>query len=237
MTIAFIADLHGNWPATLALEKDLIRRKVDKIYCLGDLVGKGPSSDKTCDWVFANCQHIVGGNWDYFLSQKIFPKDDFYWQQLGDKRLEQLQALPLELSLSLNGQSFRLFHGRPVTGNQLLFPMAPAQEISPYFTKDEEVFQGIIYADFHRACYRVLNDGLLVNTGSVGNAMGIPKVFYVLATDGGDDASPFDLSIVSLPYDNRQAAQDAQETPHLPGQKAYIAEVLTGVYSRITKRS
>ena len=37
MRIALIADLHGNWPATQALERDLALRGADRLYCLGDL--------------------------------------------------------------------------------------------------------------------------------------------------------------------------------------------------------
>ena len=51
--IALVADLHGNWPATQAVEQDLIRRGIQRVWCLGDVVGKGPSSDKTFDWARA----------------------------------------------------------------------------------------------------------------------------------------------------------------------------------------
>ena len=50
MLIALIADLHGNRPATEALERDLALTKPEEIWCLGDLVGKGPSNVYTCDW-------------------------------------------------------------------------------------------------------------------------------------------------------------------------------------------
>ena len=75
MRIALIADLHGNRPATLALERDLLITRPDQIYCLGDLVGKGPSNDFTCDWVRARAQLILGGNWDDGVGQKQFPGD------------------------------------------------------------------------------------------------------------------------------------------------------------------
>ena len=40
MRIALIADLHGNRPATLALDRDLDRMQPDRVLCLGDIVGK-----------------------------------------------------------------------------------------------------------------------------------------------------------------------------------------------------
>lgn len=43
--IRFLADLHGNMPATLALEKEIDRIKPDVIWFLGDAVGKGPEKN------------------------------------------------------------------------------------------------------------------------------------------------------------------------------------------------
>lgn len=233
MKLALIADLHGNWTATKALEKDLSRRKVDQIYCLGDLVGKGPSSDKTFDWVFDNCQMIIGGNWDYGLNRKLFPADVFYWEQLGEKRLDKLATLPKEHHFHFSGLHIRLIHGRPVTSGGILIPTAPSEEILPYFSTKNKTFQGLIYADWHRPFYRVLNAGLLINTGSVGNAMGVPNIFYaILEGEKGKKKAPLDVTIVSLPYNNQKAVEEALAAPALPNTNAYITEISTGIYSR-----
>ncbi len=42
--IALVADLHGNLPAVEAVDADIRARGIEKIWCLGDVVGKGPSS-------------------------------------------------------------------------------------------------------------------------------------------------------------------------------------------------
>ena len=47
--IALVGDLHGNLPAVEALDRDLRARGIEKIWCLGDMVGKGPSSAATMD--------------------------------------------------------------------------------------------------------------------------------------------------------------------------------------------
>ena len=67
--ILFLADLHGNMPATLALEKEIEKIKPDLIWFLGDAVGKGPDSDKTLDWVCAHCDKFIAGNWDLFIGE------------------------------------------------------------------------------------------------------------------------------------------------------------------------
>ena len=74
--ILFLADLHGNMPATMAFEKELERIKPDDVWFLGDALGKGPESDKTIDWVQNHCNHFIAGNWDVICAQwsKIFQK-------------------------------------------------------------------------------------------------------------------------------------------------------------------
>ena len=49
MRIVMLADLHGNLPATLAMERELQRIRPDQVWFLGDAVGKGPSNAETCD--------------------------------------------------------------------------------------------------------------------------------------------------------------------------------------------
>ena len=41
MKIAIISDIHGNLEALDATLKDIAKRKVDKIICLGDIIAKG----------------------------------------------------------------------------------------------------------------------------------------------------------------------------------------------------
>ncbi len=233
MRIALLADLHGNWPATQALERDLIKRGADKLYCLGDMVGKGPSNDKTYDWAMANCDLVLGGNWDYGIGRKQFAPDAFYWNQLGPARLSALAALPLEKTITLSGRRIRLFHGRPIM-NELLTIASDAALIDPFFTNAEgERCDVIGFADAHRQMMRTMNPGLFFNCGSVGNAMGNPLVCYaILEGEPDDPAAALDIRLVTLPYDRAQAVRDAEKTPELPRVECFIREVQTGIYSR-----
>ncbi|MBQ8537495.1 MAG: metallophosphoesterase family protein [Clostridia bacterium] len=224
MTLALIADLHGNWPATQAVAEDLQRRGITQVYCLGDLVGKGPESHKTCDWAREHCQVILCGNWDVGIARKRFPNDSFYWDQLGPERMAFLAALPKEHLFTFAGMKFRLIHGRPVMP-QLLFSHSEADAFKPYL-EGVDVFG---YADSHRPAFRTLNGGYLFNTGSVGNSLGVNKAHYMILTE---QPSGVDFTCVSLHYDNALAARIAENTPGLPGKDAYIREVTTGIYSR-----
>ena len=99
--IALVADLHGNWPATQAVEQDIKRRGITRIWCLGDVVGKGPSSDRTFDWAQANCEFILQGNWDEGIGKKMFPRDQFYYDQLGPRRMQALVDFPKYLEFKI----------------------------------------------------------------------------------------------------------------------------------------
>ncbi len=233
MRIALVADLHGNWPATQALERDLPRRQVDRVYCLGDVVGKGPSSDRTCDWAFANCDLILGGNWDYGVSYRQFAPDDFYWEQLGEARMARLRALPLEKTLTLSGRHIRLFHGRPVM-TTLITAQHEAAAIEPFFTDCNGFHCDVVgYADAHRQAMRTMNPGLFFNCGSVGNALGTPLCCYaILEGDEQDPAAALDVLLVTIPYDRAQAVRDAQAATQIRRIDTYIHEIETGIYSR-----
>lgn len=232
MRIALVADLHGNWPAVQALEQDIARRGADEIYCLGDLVGKGPSSDKTCDWAFANCSVILGGNWDFGIGQRAFPRDVFYWNLLGETRLQRLAALPAEHHFDFSGLRVRLLHGRPVTSG-LVHPESPKSDFEPLFSNGAAQFDLVGFADCHSQFQRTLRVGYLFNTGSVGNAIGRTGVHYALIEgEPGSAPAPFSLNLIRLDYDAAAAIADARRAPELPHAEAYINELQTGVYSR-----
>lgn len=233
MLIALIADLHGNWPATEALERDLTSRRADKIYCLGDIVGKGPSSDRTFDWAMANCDLILGGNWDYGVGYRQYAPDSYYWEQLGQRRLKALRDLPLEKTLNLSGRHVRLFHGRPVMKTLVLAQHDSAQ-IEPFFTDCNGFRCDVVgYADAHRQAMRTLSPGLFFNCGSVGNALGTPMCCYALieGSVGAADGA-FDIRLITLPYDRAQALRDARAAAQVPRIDTFIHEVETGTYSR-----
>lgn len=231
MRIVMLADLHGNLPATLAMEEHLKRLAPDEIWFLGDAVGKGPSNAETCDWVREHCTLCLGGNWDYGIGGKQFAADGYFWDQLGPERMAWLNTLPREAETTLGGVRFRLFHGRPVM--PLMQGNDDSALLSKAFHREDEHFGGVIFADSHRPFVRSLHDGYIINTGSVGNSTGVNRA-HALLVEGEKTAAPGPLSfsILSIPYDNQAAADIARQDPNLPHRDAYINEVLTGYYSR-----
>ena len=231
MKIALVSDLHGNMVAVQALEKDLAARGIQRIWCLGDLVGKGPHSHLSYDWVMDRCEVVLRGNWDEGIGARLFPRDAFYYRQLGESRMQGLMRLPLEKHVTISGRRIRLLHGRPIM-KSLLHLHSPSEQLLPLF---DNGFDVVCYADTHRQGQRTLT-GLLLNTGSVGNALGVPMVQYiVLEGTPGEQPAALDVTLVTLPYDVEQAVQDTLSEPELPFGEHFIHELRTGQYMRRAK--
>ncbi len=225
MQVALVADLHGNRTAVNALEKDLKRRDINKIWCLGDLIGKGPHSCYTMDWAFANCETILRGNWDNDVALKKFKRDEYYINQLGEKRLEKLLGLPVEKRLRLSNKNIRLLHGRPTIDYPLIIH-ADEEELKQLFDNDTDV---VGYADIHVQGLRTLKCGMIFNTGSVGNSLNLVQVEYVLLSgDETNQTSGLSIDFCSLKYDTEAAVKDIP--PSFPYAKEYIQEITTGRY-------
>lgn len=237
--ILFLADLHGNMPATLALEEEINKIRPDLIWFLGDAVGKGPESDKTFDWVREHCDKHLAGNWDLLvaeLSRNCPPEwagASFFWEQLGKERLDWLESLPTESEILISGINFRLFHGRPIDSNYHTY--LTMDELRPGFTDTKgNLHGGFISADCHTPYLREMDLGYALNTGSVGNSLGVTRC-HALVIEGefnATEASPINFTFLSIPYDKELAIARADECPDLPNKEAYINELRTGVYSR-----
>lgn len=236
--ILFLSDLHGNMVATSALAAEIENIKPDIIWFLGDAIGKGPENDKTLDWVRNNCHRFLAGNWDIGLSKSFdtreFSKDKFYWEQIGKERFDWINTLPLEDSVWISGYHFRLIHGRPV--DQLYFDFDSMEKYDKGLISSDgkTTFTGLISADCHMPYVRSTTKGYILNTGSVGNSLGMTNA-HALLIEGDIDSkvkSNIKMSILSVPYDNELAAKIARENTDLDNYEAYAKEVLTGIYSR-----
>ena len=235
--IALVADLHGNWPATEAVDRDIRARGIRRVWCLGDVVGKGPSSGRTFDWAVENCELILQGNWDEGIGRKQFPHDQFYYSQLGDRRMAALTQWPYEHVRFISGRKVRLFHGRS-TMPAPYYIHEPTELLAPYFLPDYDV---VGYADVHRQGLRLPGtSGILFNTGSVGNGFGVAMAQYAILRGEIDsrEIAPFDVILVTVPYDRDQAVRDTREAGRLgmPNADLFEREILTGVYARANGR-
>ena len=247
MKIAVISDVHGNLPALEATLRDIAGRQVNQIICLGDIIGKGPSSKEAVDMCRANCDLIIRGNWEADLYNKYRAlsgdaeeaqvSDHLAWyiNDTGAERMEFLGNLPHSAELYLSGKLVRLFHAHPINFNRYHADSPIEQRLelfgSTAASAEKEQSDVAVYADIHRAYVQTLSNGILINAGSVGNPLDIPQASYVIleGAETRDSLSSFNVQLIKVPYDIARAVALA-EARCVPYLKAYIIELTTSKY-------
>jgi len=235
--IALISDLHGNLPALEATLADIRHRQITTIFCLGDLVGKGPHSAQTVDICRQVCARTIKGNWDDFIVQET-DKPTLAWhrQRLGQERLDYLRALPETIEFSMSGKKVRLFHASQNGVYYRVRMNDPIEKHLAMFTNTEFTgndFQPDVvgYGDIHGAYLKSFQHRILFNVGSVGNPLDLPQAAYAILEGSYDSPTPgpFSVQIIRVPYDIELAiAQAAAE--EMPELALYANELRTARY-------
>ncbi|MEM9416518.1 MAG: metallophosphoesterase family protein [Planctomycetota bacterium] len=65
MSTAIISDIHGNIDALNVVMADIEARGVDRVVCLGDIIGYGPNPLECLDTVIEKCDFAMMGNHDF----------------------------------------------------------------------------------------------------------------------------------------------------------------------------
>jgi predicted phosphodiesterase len=234
--LALIADIHGNLPALEAVLCDIKKRKIKKIVCLGDVIGKGPSNVEVLDICMEKCDIIIKGNWEYYVSS-YEPKYSAVWiqEQLGEERVEYIRKLKMSEAFFISGKLLRLFHTSP-GGFKRVFMHASLEDKRTLFEdiKTGETSDMVGYADIHRPYMQMVDGRMLFNTGSVGNPLDMTLSSYAILT--GELNSKFlsgtSIEFVRVPYDIERAVADAYNAQNLPDLEEYIGEITACKYKR-----
>ena len=236
--IALIADIHGNLPALEAVLGDIRKRGIERIFCLGDLVGKGPHGAEVIDICSEVCEKIIIGNWDEVISSDSV-RPDTIWnrQRLGDRRINYLRNLPGTIDFRMSGKKVRLFHANQAGLQNHILHDAPVERLAEMFMNTN--FTGCIfepnvvgYADIHYPYIKTINGKILFNIGSVGNPLDKALACYqILEGDyESSDVAPFLMNIVRLPYNIELAVKQAKDA-QMPFIEPYEIELRTAKYS------
>jgi len=245
MKIAVISDVHANLPALEATMDDINKRKADKIICLGDLIGKGPSSKQTIDICKNNCYIVIQGNWDdgiFSANEEIKQnmKSDFternrwYIADAGQENVAYLGSLPHSAEMMLSNKLIRFFHAHPINFNRY-FEHSPIEQRLELFGFNEnscikQKSDVAIYADIHTAYMQSIDKRILLNVGSVGNPLDITQASYVML-EGSEvkKDSPLNIQFIRVPYDIQKAVKMARESD-MPDIEGYVEEITTARY-------
>ena len=115
MRYAFVSDIHGNLPAWNTVLAEIALRRIDRIICLGDIVGYGPQPADVLRSVYEKSHSIVLGNHDAVVGGRMDPEafNDraramICWTK--DRLGPRAAALFKELPLVIKGPSFMAAH-------------------------------------------------------------------------------------------------------------------------------
>lgn len=247
--IAVISDIHGNVPALQAVLNDIQKRAIERIICLGDLVGKGPDSDQVIDIVRNRCESVVKGNWDDLMNKKMEINNPAYpafhetqaWhkQRIGPERLAYLASLPFSCEFPLSGRLVRLFHASSTSVYHRVYPTHPFEERLAMFENTEETGtpsdkrtpEIVGYGDIHTSFLQQLQEKTLFNTGSVGNPLDTTQASYAVLEGEWGSWLPAAVSVqlIRVPYDIELAVRLAEQSG-MPELDAYKQELRTARY-------
>lgn len=216
--LAFIADIHGNHLALLAVLDDIKRKGVKKIFCLGDLVGYGPFPNEVIEIIRKGRIPTVMGNYDDGVGfDRLacgcdFPNEEA--RRAGEQSLAWtkehttednkafLRSLPKEIRLRAGGRTIQMVHGSPRALNEYLFEDTPESTLQEIFeTSGAEI---LVVGHTHKPFHRLFKGNHLINAGSVGRPKhGDPNAVYCIMTLSEE----VNVEFPKVPYDSHTTAK------------------------------
>ncbi len=179
MQILLLSDIHGNFPALLAITEYFKKKNFDLACNCGDSIVYAPFPNETLHWLEENNVSSILGNTDRkikkLLSGKQFKKPGkpekrimYTWtaEQLDKRSKNYLLSLKKQQMIQTKYQRINLFHGSPEHPNEFIFPDTP---ISRFVALSKGYNNAIIVTGHsHTPYYKQVADTHFINPGSVG---------------------------------------------------------------------
>jgi predicted phosphodiesterase len=207
MRIALFSDIHANLPALEAFFKDVDTRKLDALYCLGDLVGYNIWPNEVINEIRKRKIPTIAGNYDFGIGRSsddcgcAYKTDDekangavsisLTNEIVKNEERDYLRTLPahIKVEFQLNNDKLNLLlvHGSPRKINEYLFE--DREEKSMLRIMQDADADIMCFGHTHKPYHRILNSGTegqdhfrhAVNIGSVGKPKdGNPQGGYIL---------------------------------------------------------
>jgi predicted phosphodiesterase len=176
--VAVISDIHGNLPALDAVIEDLAGQPLDEILVGGDLVGRGPQGTAVVRRIAEKGWRTIRGNHEEYLLEFRAGDIPAEWlhaaewsaarwmaAELGSDEARWIDALPFSLTSGV-APGLRLVHGTPRSTREGIGPWTSDRRVGEHWSDVEEDL--LVCAHTHRPLVREVEDGLVVNVGSVG---------------------------------------------------------------------
>jgi putative phosphoesterase len=212
MRYAVISDIHSNIEALVAVLREISRRNVDEIICLGDIVGYGANPDEVADLLRHEVKHVVRGNHDdAMFNDETFSSINTYAKAavtydatlLSDENKEWLRNLPLTCKIG----KVLLVHACPSEPQSWKYVFTRREAEIELLSFDERIclightHVPVIFKS-HTSPGSDDETKELINVGSVGQ----PRDGDNRASFGIIDTEKFSYANVRIEYDYRTAA-------------------------------
>lgn len=218
--LAIISDIHANLNALRAVLTDIHSQGengVNRILCLGDLVGYYTQPIPVIHLVLAKCDVVIKGNHDHAAALGVVPEYyqpdslqplDWTNQNLSIRERKILHSLPIMHTERNANKKIMLIHGGPEYPlDQYIFPdNEPDLDSTFEFMKLIEV--DTLFLGHTHVPFKVVKNGLIIgNPGSVGQPRdGDPRASYILY-----DTVSTDMEIRRVVYDPTAAIEGIQK--------------------------
>lgn len=262
MRIAIISDIHGNLEAINETLKDIKKRNVDKIICLGDIIAKGVHSKECIRLVKENCDIVLQGNCDKYFAEEhdlenlpLQEQERIKWNMsmIDEEDRDYLLSLPFSYEFYMSGSLVRLFHATPQDLKKVVLNVDSFKTKLDMFypsknTISDEIADVIIYGHIHHPYMDKIYNKTIINVGSVGNAFDVVRNplkdsnvlettrsnYLIIEGEYGSKEYSFDISFqyVRVPYDIDKEL--ASDRLNIEKEN-YIYELKQGKYRNMTK--
>ena len=264
MRIAIISDIHGNLEALKTTLKDIEKRNVDKIICLGDIIAKGNHSVECLNLVKEKCDIIIRGNCDRHFSEtnhdikemSEIERKRLEWNQslLTKEQMKWLNDLPFCYEFRLNGSLIRLFHATPWIDKEPIINENSIETKYKMFlptpkTISQEKADIVIYGHIHHPFLDKIYNRTLINVGSVGFSFDVIRnkekdanllettVANYLIIEGDYGTEEYTKNGISFEF--RRVRYDIEKELNCktdnPEKDAYLFEIRNGMYGNMQK--
>jgi predicted phosphodiesterase len=222
MRIAVLADLHANLPALRAVLDDVLALECDTLWCVGDIVGRGPHPSEVVDEMRGLAVPTIQGNWDDAVALRreqpgvAWPSTDaevagrasLDWtvRQLSEDQRSWLRQLPATLRFTLDDRSVLLFHGSPTRQNDYLWSDRPSRVFARVVSDQGDEL--MCFGNTHEAFHRLVGKSHFVAAGSVGcGTLDDMSAQYAVIDVAGSELM---VNFRSVPYDHFRVEADMQ---------------------------
>lgn len=224
MRIAVIGDIHANLPALRAVLDDATSIGAEAVYCVGDVVGRGPHPNEVVEELRRREITTIQGNWDEAVGMDreqtgaAWPSPDaeaageasMRWtaRTLTEENRSWLRQLPVALRVTVAGRSLSLFHGAPFKQNEYLWADRPSRVFARIVSDEaDDIF---CFGHTHQAFHRRVGPAHFVACGSVGcGTGGDARARYAVIFIGDPDIS---VGFRSVDYDRAAVVADMAAT-------------------------